>query len=73
MSTYDCQIHKIQYESPKRNTFREEFYDLLLKVPMNLSMKLYKDVNVSCDCPSNYAAFDSILKDARLSGTIKDS
>jgi hypothetical protein len=73
MSSYECTVHKISYETPKRETFREEFYDLLLKIPMHLSMKLYKDVNVSCDCPSNYAAFDSIMKEARLSGTLKDS
>jgi hypothetical protein len=73
MDTYECKVHKLQYESKKRDTFREEFYDLLLKIPMYLSMKLYKDVNVSCDCPTNYVAFDSILNEARLSGTLKDS
>lgn len=73
MSSYECSVHKILYEIPNRETFREDFYDLLLKIPMHLSMKLYKDVNVSCDCPSNYAAFDSIMKEARLSGTLKDS
>lgn len=73
MSTYECQVHKIYHDVPKRSTFREDFYDLLLKIPMGLSMKLYKEVNVSCDCPMNYAAFDSILKEVQVSETIKDS
>jgi hypothetical protein len=73
MSTYDCDVHKIIHEGSKRENFREEFYDLLLKVTMHLSMKLYKEVNVSCDCPANYNAFDSIMEEARSSGTLKDS
>ena len=73
MDTYECQIHKLQFETKKRNTFREEFYDILLRIPMNYSMKLYKEVNVACDCPSNYNAFDSIVEEVRLSGTLKDS
>lgn len=73
MSTYECVVHKIIYDGSKRKNFREEFYDLLLRLPMHLSMKLYKDVNVTCDCPSNYTAFESIQTEATLSGTLKDS
>lgn len=59
---YECPVHKIQQEGKKRESFQMEFYDLLLKVSMGDSMRLYKEINVSCHCQSNYQKFDEIAK-----------
>lgn len=63
---YECPFHKIYQEGSMREDFSIQFYDLLLWIPMRLSMKLYKEVNVACHCKSNYDAFDSILKEIKL-------
>ena len=47
----------------KRETFKEEFYELLLSVQMQASMRLYKEVNVECHCKKNYEAFDRIKQE----------
>jgi hypothetical protein len=61
--TYTCPHHKVEHTGQKRETFQKEFYDALMWVDMMTSMRLYKDVKVSCHCPENYDAFDTILKE----------
>jgi hypothetical protein len=61
-STYECPAHKLEQTGTKRDTFQMEFYDLLLKVSMADSMRLYKEINVACHCQSNYKKFDEIAK-----------
>jgi hypothetical protein len=71
---YECKLHKKINDGLKRDNFQEQYYNTLLNVSMGLSMRLYKEVNVKCDCPENYAAFDLICKDILKSGqTPKDS
>lgn len=71
---YECKLHKKIHDGVKRENFHDEYYSILLNVSMGLSMRLYKEVNVKCDCPENYAAFDSIQKDMQNSAqTPKDS
>jgi hypothetical protein len=61
-ATYECPVHKLEQTGIKRETFQMEFYDLLLKVSMADSMRLYKEINVACHCQSNYNKFDEIAK-----------
>jgi hypothetical protein len=63
--SYTCPHHKIEIKGTKRETFQTEFYDSLMWVDMMTSMRLYKDINVSCHCPENYKAFDTILKELK--------
>lgn len=58
---YECPIHKIFHDGQKRENFQTDFYDHLLNVSMETSMKLYKEVNVNCHCPMNYKIFDRII------------
>jgi hypothetical protein len=59
--TYICPHHKVEIQGEKRDTFQKEYYDALMVVDMMTSMKLYKYVNVSCHCISNYELFDTII------------
>lgn len=61
-SSYDCVVHKVKQTGKIRETFQMDFYDLLLKVSMADSMRLYKEINVACQCQSNYNKFDEIAK-----------
>jgi hypothetical protein len=61
---YECKYHKIELTGQKRRDFSSTFYEVLLWVPMQFSMRLYKEVKVGCDCPENYKAFDTIVKEA---------
>jgi hypothetical protein len=63
-SSYECPLHKIQIHGTKRDDFQATYYNLLLNVPMSISMRLYKEVNVACHCTKNYDAFDSIVNEA---------
>jgi hypothetical protein len=66
---YECKFHKKIHDGNKRDEFQDQYYSILLNLPMSLSMRLYKEVNVKCDCPENYAAFDSIRKDMQESNS----
>ena len=61
---YKCEYHKLQHAGQKRSNFAKQFYEVLLWLPMQFSMRLYKEVKVSCDCPENYRIFDEIVKEA---------
>jgi hypothetical protein len=63
MDSYECPLHKVKISGTKREKFQSDYYDLLLNVPMQISMKLYKEVNVNCHCTKNYDAFDLIVKE----------
>jgi hypothetical protein len=71
--TYECPHHKIQVQGEKRETFQKEYYDALMVVDMMTSMKLYKYVNVSCHCISNYESFDRIINDTKEPTAPKDT
>jgi hypothetical protein len=58
--TYKCLIHKTKQEGKIRENFQNEFYTLLIELSMADSMRLYKDVNVSCQCTENYKKFDEL-------------
>ena len=64
MSSYECPSHKVTHQGTKREDFAQQVHSALLELDMSYSMRLYKEVNQSCHCPSNYAAFDMIWKDA---------
>jgi len=59
-TTYECPVHKIMQQGLKRENFQNDYYNLLMNLQMGESMKLYKEVNVACDCQSNYQIFDKI-------------
>jgi hypothetical protein len=59
-----CEYHKQEIAGTKRNDFAKTFYEVLLWTPMQFGMRLYKEVKVGCDCPSNYEVFDTIVKAA---------
>ena len=61
---YECPIHKIVHKGQKRATFEKDHFQALLNAPMKVSYQLYKQVKHGCHCPSNYAAFDSLLNPA---------
>jgi hypothetical protein len=61
--SYECPVHKLQHEGVKREDFQLQFHSALLNVSMYTSMRLYKQVNTHCHCPSNYAVFDILLKE----------
>ena len=63
MDSYECPLHKVKVSGIKREDFQAKYYDLLINVSMQISMKLYKEVNVSCHCRKNYDAFDSIVNE----------
>lgn len=63
-TTYECPVHKKQYKGKKRESFEADLFNALLNVSMEFSYRLYKDVKHSCHCPENYAAFDTVLKNA---------
>lgn len=58
--TYECPVHKLQHQGQKRETFAQDYHELLVNASMQTAMFLYKEVNPSCHCPTNYAAFDKI-------------
>ncbi len=60
-TTYECPIHKITHIGIKRETFEKDHFEALLNASMKDSYQLYKQVKHGCHCPSNYAAFDSLV------------
>lgn len=68
MSNYECPVHKIVHAGFKREDFSQQVHQALLEVDMRTSMRIYKEVNQSCHCPSNYDAFDTLWKE--LNGPI---
>jgi hypothetical protein len=64
MSSYECPVHKVSHPGSKREEFSQEVHNALLELDMSYSMRLYKEVNQMCHCPSNYDAFDAIWKEA---------
>lgn len=62
MSTYECPIHKLTHQGVKRDDFSQQVHNALLELDMSYSMRLYKEVNQGCHCPSNYDALDAIWK-----------
>ncbi len=70
--TYECVYHKVINSGKKRQNFSEHIHDLLMEIPMGLSMRLYKEVVIGCDCQHNYRAFDLILEDVKKQASLKD-
>jgi len=71
MSTYECPVHKTVHVGTKRDTFSQQVHEALLEVDMMTSMRIYKEVNQSCHCPSNYTAFDTLWREVNGPKTIK--
>jgi hypothetical protein len=63
-SPFACKYHNKDLDLPPRKDFAMSFYEVLLWVPMEFSMRLYKEVKVGCDCSENYKVFDAIVKEA---------
>ncbi len=72
LSTYECIHHKVINSGLKRPNFYEQVHDALMEIPMGLSMRLYKEVVIGCDCQHNYRAFDLIMEDAKKQASLKD-
>ncbi len=70
--TYECIYHKVINSGVKRDTFYQDIHDALMEIPMGLSMRLYKEVVIGCDCQYNYRAFDLIMNDVKKDASIKD-
>ena len=70
--TYECIYHKVINSGVKRANFYEQVHEALMEIPMGLSMRLYKEVVIGCDCQYNYRAFDLIMKDANSQASLKD-
>lgn len=72
LSTYECIYHKVINSGVKRTNFYEKVHDALMEIPMGLSMRIYKEVVIGCDCQHNYRAFDLIMEDAKKQASLKD-
>jgi hypothetical protein len=72
LTTYECVYHKVINSGVKRQQFSEQIHATLMEIPMGLSMRLYKEVVIGCDCQHNYRAFDLIMKDAKIQASLKD-
>ena len=58
--TYECPIHKQIHQGQKRESFAQDYHEILIQASMQTAMLLYKEVKTNCHCPTNYAAFDRI-------------
>lgn len=71
MSSYECPVHKLTFPGTKREDFSQQVHNTLLEVDMMVSMRIYKEINQNCHCPSNYSVLDVIQKEGNHSKTIR--